>query len=270
MLVMNPDDGILSNRKRERVLDNVDSLESYHHNKKLLCDSLLSLRLEEDNSNTTSTPKLHSTEILSDGGSDMDTVDDTPVSSEMPLDANAIESENYLSTLRNGTRKYGRRVDYLIDELIRKSQKTHISSPNLSDIDIEDIIPNSVGPHPLTDRPLGMLWPTVVPTVEGVSMLEQSNNSRNSSKLKKSQSFSSAGTEDRMDDGQSLVDTGSSSSSDDSDIDSNTWQQRNLYINENNHKGKGCNTAGMVTHSDWGIEDVVPIGNPEEKSLNCG
>ncbi|KAJ1405200.1 hypothetical protein B484DRAFT_457121, partial [Ochromonadaceae sp. CCMP2298] len=72
--------------------------------------------------------------------------------------------EILISVLKGGSHKYIRKVDYLIDEVIRKARKTEYSA--VGDNAYSDI-PNSVGPHPLTDRPLGTLWPTVVPTLGG-------------------------------------------------------------------------------------------------------
>ncbi len=47
-----------------------------------------------------------------------------------------------------------------LNMVIRKSQRTRYQNFH-SDMDPELIIPNSIGPHPLTDRSLGKLWPTL-------------------------------------------------------------------------------------------------------------
>lgn len=59
--------------------------------------------------------------------------------------------------------KYGRRVDFLVDELIRKSRRVaeqHCNNYNTSDSDFQ--IPSNVGPQPTTDLALTPSWPCSV------------------------------------------------------------------------------------------------------------
>jgi hypothetical protein len=157
-------------------------------------------------------------------------------------------SENLLFEMKTGTRKYGRRVDYLVDELIRKSQRTRESAQQSNwEPDLEDIIPSSIGPHPLTDRPLGKLWPTVVPTEKGTALMIHRDQ-----KLLDESGEKQEADDNRMDDARS--DT--SSNSDDSDL--GICINEHMFVPISSDFKVGCHPANSITHSDWGIEDVPP------------
>lgn len=162
------------------------------------------------------------------------------------------ECDNLLSLLKNGTRKYGRRVDYLVDELIRKSQKTH-SSNKYSDLDYDQILPNSIGPHPLTDRALGMLWPTVVPTMEGAAMMKLPYGTQG---VMLNSSVAS-NTDSCMDEDNFEV-KGISSSESAAGLSQIIEDCEHVSICPHEKEGTERSTkfSNDVTHSDWGIEEV--------------
>jgi len=263
-------DEIAFGKKRERSGDDLKSLDSVQCHKRILCEGLNSLCLREESTHSDQL-KSHD-DIVNSGCCDLldnDTMEES-CESDLCVDLNGhleAQSENLLSMLKSGTRKYGRRVDYLVDELIRKSQKRHCSTL-MDDFYVEDIIPNSVGPHPLTDRPLGKLWPTVVPTVEGAAMLTrgdyQSGHVFPKSPRPSITPFSSVSESCRMDDGSVPLPGGQSDI--DSSEKSNEYQMHghaiapiNLNISSSgkNKSYKSCQPAGTVTHSEWGIVDVI-------------
>jgi hypothetical protein len=250
MTIMN---AILSPKKRERVGDELDDMECIHINKKIITEGLSSLRLDGS--------CAEGRRLQANNGMDSD-VNDIMVleegSTTSPRRSVGPEydeaSENLLSILKSGSRKYGRRVDYLVDDLIRKTPRTGYSFGNCnSEIDMEDIIPNSIGPHPLTDRPLGMLWPTVVPTVEGAEMLASSENDGQCRNVAR-QNRLGAETSSRMDEDGANSDT----TSQDSDERSNQNERIEMVCRElaMRKPPPGCHVAGLLTHSDWGIEEL--------------
>lgn len=82
----------------------------------------------------------------SDGYSDED---DDPM--------HAAQREMFVSMVKGGKRKYVRKVDYLVDELIRKTRKTKEVPLYLNDLDAA--IPANIGPSPRTDQALSILVP---------------------------------------------------------------------------------------------------------------
>lgn len=263
-----------SPRKRDRPKEDDDVPESMQPNKKLLVDSFTSLKIGGEGG------AVYEPGSVIECGSDMDT-DNTsvavvclaPTTSLIEDSLQNQHSENVYSMLKNGTRKYGRRVDYLVDELIKKSQRTYANSSSSSDFDLEAILPSSIGPHPLTDRPLGKLWPTVVPTVEGASLMKANQS-----------------PQPNRENGRFLNSRYCDGSSSDSDNDSEMEEDNNftdpdqhcfemeeiikdcvkvkVEANSPSHAGQhdtnGCSSsinkahpAGSITHSDWGIEDVT-------------
>lgn len=234
----------LTPKKRERICEEIEDLDCVHISKKLLSEGLNSLHL--DGHKVNSEPR----EIEIDGGMEME---DTPSNNEPSRKDDYDEaSENLLSVLTTGTRKFGRRVDYLVDGLIRKSQRTSYSLNHVHDfVDIEDFIPNSIGPHPLTDRPLGKLWPTVVPTLEGAEMIA-SNSSPNMNQLIVRPQESSS----RMEEDGSYSEDSSEDSDEIGDGNTNGTVERRRMELPTPRPSSGCHVAGAVTHSDWGIEEV--------------
>ena len=260
-----------SPKKRDRPNEDDDFPEAMQPNKKLLVDSFTSLKIGENNGIAYEPGTV--TECTTSDTSDMDTdamtstvVCFAPSRTSNGVSVQSEESENLYSMLKSGTRKYGRRVDYLVDELIRKSQRTCISTASSADFDIEAVVPSSIGPHPLTDRPLGKLWPTVVPTEKGASLLKCNESSQyggvNGQYLKSR--FSRDGS--------------SSDSENDSEMEEDNCTNFDQNQFEMEEVVNGCakvnvasdpqlevvisnssnaHHAGIITHSDWGIEDVT-------------
>lgn len=270
-------------KKRDRVDDDCDQPEAIQPNKKLLLDIFTSLNLSEGEGDSYEPGTI--TECTSSEMNDMETESILPGSILKPSTETEMSTEvclrnendeNIYSILKNGTRKYGRRVDYLVDELIRKSQKTYNSSGCSSDLDLEAVVPSSIGPHPLTDRLLGKLWPTVVPTEEGATMLtliehpgyprqEESRrayrNNPNTYNTHNTTPNDSEHNSDMEEDSNMF------------DIDQNNVEMNEMVADcakvdlhssaENDNTvcessdSNNIHHAGLITHSDWGIEDVT-------------
>jgi hypothetical protein len=255
LLDMSVDISSYSAKKRGRHLEDWDSLEPSDNHKKFLCDGLTTLRLADSSRSAPTTKTNAGTPGAKSPSSDNSGISmDTEVVATEGADRRSQDdvcSENLLFEMKTGTRKYGRRVDYLVDELIRKSQRTRETAqqPNW-ELDLEDVIPNSIGPHPLTDRALGKLWPTVVPTEKGTAMIIHRDQKLLEDASEKQDPSNS--DDNRMDDARS--DT--SSSSDDSDL--GFCVNEHMFVPISTDFKVGCHPANSITHSDWGIEDVPP------------
>lgn len=96
--------------------------------------------------------------------------------SEDETPSRAEEREMFISMVKGGKRKYVRKVDYLVDELIRKTRKTCDIPVYASDPDA--ILPPNVGPSPRTDQAISILVPfstnfcSLSKAQNNVSMLE--------------------------------------------------------------------------------------------------
>lgn len=64
----------------------------------------------------------------------------------------------FIATFKGGRKQYVRKVDYLVDELIRKTRRTLQHQPG-SQGQEEGSIPNVIGPHPAVDHALSLLLP---------------------------------------------------------------------------------------------------------------
>lgn len=263
-----------SPKKRDRPEEDDDFPEAMQPNKKLLVDSFTSLKIGEGEGYTYEPGTV--TECITSDTSDMetDTMPTTVVCLPPSRTSNGVslqseDSENLYSMLKNGTRKYGRRVDYLVDELIKKSQRTCMSTASSADFDIEAVVPSSIGPHPLTDRPLGKLWPTVVPTVKGASMMKCNESSRFGSEngqYLKSRNSRESSSSDSDDDSEMEEDNCTNYDQNQFGMEEvvngcakvnvasdSPFIEQSSSSNNSNH----AHHAGTITHSDWGIEDVT-------------
>lgn len=141
-----------SRRKRDRGA--VDSLaeEEYVRSKRLLHEGFCSLTLadakhplpidtdEQSACEVEGIERLNSTET---------------VASEDSSQEASTSSDVFFSAFKGGRMQYVRKVDYLVDELIRKTQRTALHRPS------EELacIPASVGPHPASDHAISLLAP---------------------------------------------------------------------------------------------------------------
>jgi hypothetical protein len=185
--------------------------------------------------------------------------------------------EILISVLKGGSHKYIRKVDYLIDEVIRKARKTEYLA--VGDNAYSDI-PNSVGPHPLTDRPLGTLWPTIVPTLgwpaesmdsETLQCMGQREcDTRggvggNAERMKISEDANamqvvttSAGTAGRRGSRSGCSGRSGLSERMEEEAHSNTCPgESSLPDLAYGWHDAEPDHAGLITHSEWGIEDVA-------------
>jgi hypothetical protein len=148
-------------RKRER--SNAENELKYKQNKRILNEGLQSLNL---NQYTTITDASiddiddllpidnHVGVIDSDTNHSYDTDDEAQ---NQPL-----EEEHLISVLKGGQIKYLRKVDFLVDELIRKSHRTEVSK-QFCPKDFDSNLPSTLGPSPTTDHALSMpLWPVKI------------------------------------------------------------------------------------------------------------
>jgi hypothetical protein len=275
---------VLSSRKRDHNTT-APADDEYRYNKKVLLNGLTSLCLDTTNSGVLSPPqpgdltenlvkdiniKECERNVVYDFQLD-DSDDDHSVKS-----FSEERSDELLGLLTGHGRKYGRTVDILEDELIRKSQRLHSSTTNktLEDMgDPELFLPNSIGPHPLQDRALGMLWPTIVPTQSGnaafqAGVLSNSSigsfgNQQRCSKvvgrsLHRADSDSSSSMEECVDATLSLACRGEDSV--DACDNGDTMQAVTPpSVPAPAPAAPTLNLLGMsgtITHGDWGIEDV--------------
>ena len=125
--------------KRARSCENdSDELEELSFNKRILSD------------------KFNLLKITSSGSDVGDNIDFVPFGGQSTSVAEFSQYpppnvNNLQSNFSCGRYKYARKVDYLIDNLIRKSRKTFCHSDER-----EIKIPNSIGPQPTTDRALSL------------------------------------------------------------------------------------------------------------------
>ena len=84
-------------------------------------------------------------------------------SAVMSIDSDINELCEDFPTL--STKKPIRKVDFLIDDLIRKSRRKYEPTLQSSEIDYDSNIPSSIGPKPTTDQILSSrYWPIIAPT----------------------------------------------------------------------------------------------------------
>lgn len=104
----------------------------------------------------TASSQLYRTQSTDDGnGMETDDLSDYDSIEEEPH--NHEQSELFSSMINSGKRKYVRKVDYLVDELIRKTRKTRELPQYMQEMDAG--IPPYVGPSPKTDNALSIMVP---------------------------------------------------------------------------------------------------------------
>lgn len=184
----NPIDGAMRTKKRDRS-EAFD--EIYTENKKILHDGFRSLSLQEPLSQnpavgqgTGAAYTLHQcvghdlfrmdsagscdTEISKESGNHgteiaiqkMQSFDSVASQDSADSDgpsSKSAEREYFVSVLRGGQRKYVRKVDYLVEELIRKSRK--LTEINCLAENPDCVLPPYVGPSPRTDHALSIIVP---------------------------------------------------------------------------------------------------------------
>jgi hypothetical protein len=70
--------------------------------------------------------------------------------------------DSFIHVIKGGKAKYLRKIDYLVDDLIRKSQRKELNKYYENDSMVM-MIPSSIGPNPLNDqRIISNLWPMII------------------------------------------------------------------------------------------------------------
>lgn len=67
------------------------------------------------------------------------------------------DNDIFISAIKGGRQQYVRKVDFLVDELIRKNQRTSMNLNSQQEI----TIPGTLGPHPGTDNALSVFVPPI-------------------------------------------------------------------------------------------------------------
>mmetsp|Transcript_19831 Transcript_19831/g.33175 ORF Transcript_19831/g.33175 Transcript_19831/m.33175 type:complete len:259 (-) Transcript_19831:4651-5427(-) len=247
----------------------VESAEQYHQNKRLIDDGFRSLRVSSPRSvpqkldeNAVGGTHIASNPPLLQANTSSVPVEDASIGlpSERSSSDHTVDNDEMIAILKGGRRKYLRKVDYLVDNIIRKTHRT-CSSVHGECNYLDPSIPSSVGPHPLTDSPLGMLWPTVVPSPGGPAMLlppPQSEMNKISLSL-------DADSDD--DDDTAMKSIHSTENLGVGSYCGSELRLENMHMEEDTTNlsattstGSDCQKnyhSGAITHSDWGIEDIT-------------
>lgn len=164
---------VLDRRKRDRSSADFLDDSSYVKSKRVLHDCMRNMTLNERPSELPPARLEESIETNnddqsvceSDAGAKLERLNsvETTVSEEESDEERSRpapqppEPDNFLAAFKGGRRQYVRKVDYLVDELIRKSQRTAAVRPHHFQ---EISIPSAVGPHPAVDHALSLLAPS--------------------------------------------------------------------------------------------------------------
>jgi len=147
-----------------------------------------------------------------------------------------------------GKSSFSRKVDLLIDEVIRKSRQKFSHSSFESEM---DAIPSSVGPHPLTDHALSVSFPLQLILLSSRGEDKRSKNVLSSSgEIDQVTSFQVR--RDSMD--EYLADCNRCGS-----YESKNIGEREVKCSTDSSMKIGevrASHSGSVTHSDWVIEEV--------------
>ena len=195
-----------SEKKRLRALD----LDEFQNAKKRIFDGLGSLSLHDEktshidrNQSTASSSSNKNNEryLITDKSNTQSTFSLSPRSQSlsqtynnthetttvMSIDSDINELCEDFPTL--STKKPIRKVDFLIDDLIRKSRRKYEPTLQSTEIDYDSNIPSSVGPKPTTDHILSSrYWPIIAPTPD--TLFPKAHPSKGSSSLGVSRSDS--------------------------------------------------------------------------------
>lgn len=240
---------------------------------------------------------------------------DSRIAYDISINSNKSSTyDSFIHVIKGGKVKYLRKIDYLVDDLIRKSQRKELNKYYENDSMVM-MIPSSVGPNPLNDqRIISNLWPMIIVPQDGEEKEKEkvrenkidsssnsnnknsySNNShschhKNSSIYNKKVYHNSIMSMDNNKGNNNCIDNeekmiGDTCSfhhhhhQDDSDDITANYDDTMTYENQINHSNNvllstslinidqhDINTqfeydltsfAGAITHSDWGIEDIV-------------
>jgi hypothetical protein len=230
---------------------------------------------------------------------------DSRIAYDISINSNKSSTyDSFIHVIKGGKVKYLRKIDYLVDDLIRKSQRKELNKYYENDSMVM-MIPSSIGPNPLNDqRIISNLWPMIIvpqddeekekirenkiDSTSNSNKNSDSNNSdtchhKNSSIYNKKLYHKSncIDNEEKMisdtcsfhhhhhhqddedDDDDATVNYDDTMTYENQIYNSNNTLLSTSLINIDQHD---INTqseydftsfAGAITHSDWGIEDIV-------------
>eukprot|EP01031_Cornospumella_fuschlensis_P031254 gene31254-37766_t len=226
-------------RKRERPHDSAMD-EDYFRSKRILQEGFRSMSIEEPSRHSS----IYGYSQISEGNGDDQSVADmgeelrrqnsetSTISEEESDDERSRRfpskyEDIFVSAIKGGRRQYVRKVDFLVDELIRKTQRTCMRGDRTGG-DYETIyIPSNVGPQPTTDHALALLLPPALCDFKSIAEMEQEQEGKAKA--------ASRGT--------------------DNDRDTDKHGPAPLGMSEDTPKSY---YSGNVTHDDWDIEELAP------------
>lgn len=261
-----------TNQTRKRIrTDNVDYDKDYkrfvdYHMKSLSIDEPDQMKAPSicSDNNIIDSAEFRSSITCDDGNYDnmINDHENFETNSYISEDSDQEEKSNerLIEVFKGGKPKFVRKVDYLIDNIIRKNQKFDFLTSSIDNSNIL-MIPNSIGPSPLTDQKISKLWLTVIPDKdckEGFYITQKGNIYNDNNNMKSNNQEMTNSDEDSENE---LIKSMSSIQ----DIIANDKSSL-MMINSNSHdntniKNIGNIHAGIITHSDWGIEDIVAPKN---------
>lgn len=114
-------------------------------------DRIMSDDGQVENSNATTSP-------LRKIQNSLDSIISQSIDSDEDFFPGKLEEQDIVTMVAGGKRKYVTKVDYLVDELIRKNRKTK-EILVYSSSDPESMLPSFVGPSPRTDHAISIIIP---------------------------------------------------------------------------------------------------------------
>ena len=231
--------------KRQRPVDEDYDIESTSCNKRSLSEELSKISFQIEDSFCEDQEEQCDDLGALDEISTTDMACSSPTDKYLQLPGNVIGPKSpdiFGSPIRKP--HYSRKVDFLIDEVIRKSRQKLSHAAFESEID--GTIPSAVGPHPLTDHAISVAFPLQLILCEKKTSQKQTILGQH----KEVSSFQAR--RDSMDD--LFVDCDECGS----------YESKTAVEGEGRHSyGCGMKTiaerasySGSVTHSDWIMEEV--------------
>ncbi len=277
-----------SRNRLKRDRSNVENELKYRQNKRILNEGLQSLSLSQYTAITDdidedlggvlykADDQTHVENIKT--RSDSECTVDSVKSNEDASQTHAPEEEHLISVLKGGQVKYLRKVDFLVDDLIRKTHRTEVSKLYCPK-EFDSKIPSTTGPSPTLDHILSNpLWP--VKLFDSAHLLNSPNDAKSRWVIK------AGGDSNAVDlHGDHQPEASSFNSFEDSDYESDDdvdnsirgYTVHHLKNNARKELAQGvksklpCTLAGDSTHSDWGIQDVGSrSGQAPQQSFSSG
>lgn len=202
---------------------------------------------------------------------DCSTISSNPESEDD--DRRKHESEAFFSMLKGGRRQYVRKVDNLVDDLIRKTRRTEVHPSGTYE---EMSIPSVIGPSPTVDHALSLVLTD--PYLAQAKLHKHSKlllpspqtNYRNSNVTIE---LLDDDDDSEKEDNDLMIDTSDDPNNMMQDQTSSLHRSPGMIFNGKKAKGRPCpresSFSGEKTHADWGIEEVEsPSTNISKASMN--